>query len=291
MSAVYGPRPQLFLAASIFLLVFSSCTSSLKTTTSTSAASEATAASLVSVRSWVTGQSQAARSINISGNISVDRDGSSQSASFEMKSKRLNSSGDRRVDSLSVIVSGPFGIKVARFLASPQEYSFYDILHGETISGKTDPESLTQLTQLKGLSLAMMSDLIYGLIPAGDDILPEDSVILYQRSTIQTLVIYRTHEGVTDVAELNGALPEPGAVIAPVALALRRFRRWNGFVADPMNTSRPADVTIALSDHTLENGVLIPHHIEANAGKNSLQMEYTDVLVNPAALTVRIKMP
>jgi len=291
MAGFNDKRALLFLLSAIFLLGFASCSSTSKTTSTSTNASEASAASTLAVRNWLSSQSHAARSINVAGSISVDQDGSSQSASFEMKVKRLNESGDRRIDSLSVIVSGPFGIKVARFLASPQRYAFYDILHGETVSGETDQESLTKLTQLKGVSLAMMTDLVFGLLPSGDDIMPEDSTVLYERSTIQTLVIYRAHDNVTDVAELQGAMPEPGAVFAPTALTLRRFRRWNGTIHDPMNTTQPADLTISLSDHTLENGVLVPHHLEAKAGKNALSMDYTDVQVNPPSMTVRIKMP
>jgi hypothetical protein len=281
----------MFLLGLTFLSFFSqSCTSVKQASNANSQATEANSAAVLSVRQWLVGQSKAARSINVSGNISVDQDGSSQSASFDLKAKRLNETGDRRVDSLSVVVSGPFGIKVARFLASPEKYSFFDILHGETVSGETDQESLSHLTQLRGLSLPMVTDLVFGLVPAGDDLLPEDSVLLFERSSIQTLVVYRAHDQVTDAIELAGSLPQTGNV-APAALSVRRFRRWNGYVTDPLNTQRVPDVTINMSDHTLENGVLVPHHIEANAGKNTLQLEYTDVLVNPSSLTVRIKMP
>jgi hypothetical protein len=292
MQSQYGQVPRLFLIASVFLVFFEvGCSSAPSTTKTPTINTEAPVAEVLSLRQWLIDQSNAARSINLGGNISVDQNGSSQSASFELKSKRLNVAADRRVDSLSVIVSGPFGITVARFLAAPEKYAFYDILHGETMSGKTDNESLEQLTQLRGVSLPMMSDLVFGLLPGASDILPEDSIVLYQRSTIQTMIIYRMHDQVTDMAELAGSMPEAGAPIAPAALALRRFRRWNGFVNDPINTQRPADVSIQFSDHTMENGLLIPRRIEANAGKNSLELEYTDVQVNPAALTVKIKMP
>ena len=55
---------------------------------------------------------------------------------FSMKSKRIDR--ERRIDSLSIEVKGPFGIKVARFLCSPEGYQLHDILHGETIHGATD---------------------------------------------------------------------------------------------------------------------------------------------------------
>jgi hypothetical protein len=243
------------------------------------------------MKSWLGEASRLARAIDLSGSITVDQNGSSQSASFEMKSKRLTASGDRRVDSLSVVVSGPFGIKVARFLASPERYAFYDILHGETVSGETDQESLSHLTQLRGVSLPMMTDLIFGLVPDGDDILPEDSVVMFEHSAIQNLVIYRMHDQATDVLDLAGAPISSGGPTSPGSYALRRFRRWNGIVADPLTTTRPADVTVSMNGHTVENGLMIPRHIEANAGKNSLELEYTDVQVNPASLTVKIKMP
>lgn len=243
------------------------------------------------MKSWFADASRAAKAINLSGSISVDQNGSSQSASFEMKAKRLSALSDRRVDSLSVVVSGPFGIKVARFLASPERYAFYDVLHGETVSGATDQESLAQLTQLRGVSLPMMTDLIFGLVPGGDDILPEDSILMFEHSAIQNLIIYRMHDQVTDVLDISGAPVSSAASTSPASFALRRFRRWNGIIPDPINTTRPADVTVSMNGHTLENGLMVPRHIEANAGKNSLELEYTDVQVNPSTLTVKIKMP
>src|ERR1700733_958214 len=138
--------------------IFSGCSSSQKTTANHSRTVDTSAAAISSIRSWLASRSLLARNISVEGDISVDQNGSENSGSFSMKSKRLanpeKSGADgetSRIDSLSVEVFGPFGIKVARFLASPVKYQFYDILHGEPLTGPTDAHSLESLTQLRGV--------------------------------------------------------------------------------------------------------------------------------------------
>ncbi len=245
----------------------------------------ANAAAINAVRAWMVSHASEARTLSVSGDISVDQNGESNSASFAMKSKRMDATGNR-IDSLSIEVMGPFGIKVAKFLASPQQYAFYDILHGQTLTGATDSKSLENLTQLKGISLATMSDLIYGLANANYH--PRSAIDLYSAGVSQcALVIHDSNAYSTSVLDLIGDTPNDSSA---GTLRLVRFRMWNGMIDPVANPSAPA-VLIRFSEHEVVNGFSIPKHIEAISGNNKLLLEYDHIDLNPSSLTVKIKMP
>jgi hypothetical protein len=262
------------------------CGSAPKTTVSHSANRlDVGAVERGNIRSWLAARSLLARSMSVTGDITLDNNGESNAASFSLKSKRLNADGNR-IDSLSVEVIGPFGIKVARFLASPVQYEFYDVLHDQTLSGATDTKSLEDLTQLQGVTLEMMSDLIYGL--AGDDLSPNDSVRFYSTGESHYVLISQdVNAKATSMLDLEGALPNDSSA---GNLTLVRYRRWNGILNPMEDRTRPA-VSVRFSEPIVVNGVSIPQHIEAKAGANTLTLAYDHVEVNPPALTVKIKMP
>jgi Domain of unknown function (DUF4292) len=240
---------------------------------------------LANIRSMLAAQSLLARSMNASGDITLENNDGSNSASFAIKSKRLDVNG-ARIDSLSIEVIGPFGIKVARFLASPQQYAFYDVLHGETMSGATDTKSLENLTQLKGVSLEMMSDLIYGC--AGGDLRVEDSTRFYSSSESHYILIAQNvTSNATSMLDFEGTLPNDSSA---GNLTLIHYRRWNGMI-DPTENKVPPAVSVRFSEPIVVNGVSIPQHIDATAGQNKLTLAYDHIEVNPPALTVKIKMP
>lgn len=197
-----------------------------------------------------------------------------------------------RVDSLSVEVSGPFGITVARFLASPEEYIFYDALHGDVSRGKTDARSLENLTQLRGITLSTMSDVIYGLAPGADGIDPQDSLELFSLTQDQHVLLIRHHlTSGTEAVYLDGVLPELQQEINLTTLRVSRYERWNTWLnAFDQSRSKP-NVTVRYSSPKVMDWLQLPMVIEAVAGNNSLMLEYTDVTLNPDQLTVRIKMP
>jgi Domain of unknown function (DUF4292) len=259
------------------------CASSPKTTVVHPLLPSANRVEIAGVRSWLNQESRAARSLSATGDITVDQNGESNSASFTMKSKRLDPSGNR-IDSLSVEVMGPFGIKVAMFLASPQEYKFYDILHGQTLSGPTDTHSLEDLTRLQGISLQDMSDIIYGLVE--NDLRADDSITLYSDNDRHHALIIRKPGVSTAALDFEGDLPSDSSL---GNLSLVRYERWNG-VPESITTTPPA-ITVRFAEPLLVNGVSIPQHIEASAGENKLTLEYDHVDVNPSSLVVRIKMP
>lgn len=254
-----------------------------KTTVVHPLASSTNMAAIAGIHSWLDRESSMARSLNATGDITVDQNGESNSASFAMKSKRLAPNGNR-IDSLSIEVMGPFGIKVARFLASPQEYKFYDILHGQTLSGPTDTHSLEDLTHLEGVSLQDMSDIIYGLVE--NDRSESDSVTLYSDNDLHHALIIRVPGVSTTALDFEGTLPSGSS---SGNLLLVRYERWNG--TPPSITTTPPAIVVHFSEPTLVNGLSIPQHIEASAGENKLTLQYDHVEVNPASLVVRIKMP
>ena len=271
------------------ILLFAGCAGPQKTTTTRVIPTIDTSATRIGMlRSWLINCSIAAHSLSAAGDITLDQNGESNSASFTLKSKRLDDFGQTRIDSLSVEVAGPFGIKVARFLASPDRYQFYDILHGQTLAGRTDAYSLEELTHLNGISLSMMSDLAFGLAPGGDKFAPEDSLILFSNGSHHTLLIQRAKQNATEALDLEGSIPNEGTV---TGLMLVQYRRWNSIAIDPIHTSERPIATIQYAEPTIVNGVSIPQHIEATAGLNQLVLQYNTIQVNPSPLTVRIKMP
>ncbi len=281
MSSRFGHK--IVIATALLGGFLAGCASAPKTTIVHPLAHSANMAAIADIRSWLDRESRAARSLNASGDITVDQSGESNSASFTLKSKRLNASGNR-IDSLSIEVMGPFGIKVARFLASPQEYKFYDILHGQTMSGATDPNSLEDLTHLQGISLEDMSDILYGLV--NNDRSENDSVSLYSDNERHHALIIRIPGVSTAALDFDGELPRDSS---SGDLTLVRYQRWNG-TPGSITTTPPA-ITVHFAEPTLVNGLSIPQHIEATAGKNKLTLEYDHVKVNPPSLIVRIKMP
>ena len=242
--------------------------------------------------SYLTTSALRAKAIRVKGDIALDQGSSSNSASFSLKNKRLaehsTMTGDHavveRIDSLSMEVMGPLGIKVARFLASPVRYQFYDILQGETLSGATDARSLEGLTHLSGVSLGMMSDLVYGLVPDGSRIGPQDSVQVLSAGARHTMVLYRAGRNTTEVIDLDGDL----SAGLPTRM---RYRRWQGIIQDAARTRVRSAVYIDFTKYQMIAGVAVPQHIEAAAGENKLTLDYQEIDVNPSELTVKIKMP
>ena len=213
---------------------------------------DATGAALANIRAMLAAESLMARSMNASGDITLENNDGSNSASFAMKSKRLDANGNR-IDSLSIEVMGPFGIEVAKFLASPKQYKFYDILHDQTLSGATDAKSLEDLTQLKGVSLPMMSDLIYGL--ASGDLSADDSEQLYSIGESHYIITAQSSTAhTTSMLDLEGTLPSDSSA---GTLTLVHYRRWNG-VLDPMENKLPPAVSVRFSEPIAVNGVSIP---------------------------------
>lgn len=234
---------------------------------------------------WLAERSKICQRLNVEGDITVDQEGETNSASFDMKSKRLDASGNR-IDSLSIVVSGPLGIKLARFLASPERYQFYDMLHGQTLSGRTDATSLEELTHLSGVSLPIMSDIIYGL-PGMN--LEGDSIRLYSTSSDRYVLIDQNPNlNITYLLQFEGALT---ANSVNGTFYLSHLDRWNQ-ILDPMSSKVPTPfISIHFSEPESVSGVFIPKKIEAVNGNNSLTLQYNTVELNPNSLKVKIKMP
>ncbi len=290
-------RNQIAIIVALLSALIAGCASAPKMTVVHPLAPSSNAAAIAGIRSWLDAQSRAAQSLSATGDITVEQNGASNSASFVMKSKRIilltlvshdppafGPTEEKRIDSLSVEVMGPFGIKVARFLASPREYKFYDILHGQTLSGLTDTHSLEDLTHLNGISLQDMSDIIYGI--ARIDSNANDSVEFYSDNAHHYALIVRVPGVSTTALDFEGELPSDSSA---GNLSLVQYERWNG-VPESISTT-PPDIMVHFAEPVLVNGVSIPRHIEAQAGKNKLTLEYSHIEVNPPSLTVRIKMP
>ncbi|MDP4219418.1 MAG: DUF4292 domain-containing protein [Bacteroidota bacterium] len=235
--------------------------------------------------------SSAACSMSAEGSITLGDGNGSQSGHFELKSKRLRSLSDPfRVDSLSMIVTGPFGITGAKFLGAPEEYQFYNAIEGEKYRGKPDPKTLQDMTGMKGLTLESLSDVIYGMAPNEAQLAPGDSAILRSVSEFRhILYIQRVSSGTTEAITLNGRLPSNETDRAK--LIIIQYERWNSIIPFESTTLPKPDITISYEGLFDRKDFALPSFIKATSGRTTLEIEYTSADQNPRDLTVKIKMP
>lgn len=243
---------------------------------------------------WLETWSRQAQTLQADGSMTVSNEETQQSGKFTLKTKRIaatSSTETNRVDSVSLEVRGPFGIVGVRFLASPTYYALYNALMGETMEGPTNARSLEGLTQLRGITLQSMNDVIFGLSPSPDDIDPQDSILLFSRSaSSHILVIYRFEDNFTEALTLDGVITED----APIALnqmRLLRYERWSGQRMNYSNANPPTEATIKYSSHTSHGSIPFANTIEVITGKNKLLLEYDEVTINPQSLRVFINIP
>jgi len=236
-------------------------------------------------------ESAVACRLTAEGSITLSDAGSSQSGHFELRSKRLQSISDpARVDSLSMVVTGPFGITGAKFVGAPDEYQFYNAIEGEKYKGKPDPKTLQQITGMKGLTLQSLSDVIYGLAPNGSQLEIGDTAILRSYSDYRhVLYIQRRGSGFTEAITLNGKLPASGDDKAK--LVIMQYERWNTMIPFESTSLPKPDITINYEGLFDKKDFNLPNFIKASSGSTTLEIEYTSADQNPKNLTVKIKMP
>lgn len=234
--------------------------------------------------------SSVACSLNAEGSITLGDGNGSQSGHFELKSKRLRSVNEpQRVDSLSMIVTGPFGITGVKFLGAPEEYQFYNALEGEKYRGKPDPKTLQGLTGMKGLTLESLSDVIYGLAPNGNLAIDDTAIVRSISEYRHVLYIQRRGLNITEAITLNGKLP---AVLSDKArLTIIQYERWSHLIPFESTTLPKPDFTIIYEGIYEKKDFALPNFIKATSGSMTLEIEYTSANQNPQDMTVKIKMP
>ena len=282
-----------------FSSLLASCTSSpnvTRTKTTTSPTADPDRAKIDNVLRWIDQASLNAQSLYAEGSLTASNEVTSQDAHFTLRAKRLGPNSNKklavRTDSLSVEVTGPFGISVARFLASPDQYYFYNALNGDAYHGATDAHSLEQLVQMRGVTLGMMQDALFGLAPGADLIDPQDSVMLLSVSADDHILFFQHNLGSTTTAiYLRGALPDGSEPITSAQLTIVRFARWNRILQSEEISHQKPDVAIRYDDPTLHDGIFLPRTIETSSGNNQLTIEYSTVRANQTDLTVKIKIP
>jgi len=213
------------------------------------------------------------------GTITLREGSSSQSGQFEMRSKRCAAPGD--VDSLSMIVSGPFGITAAKFLGSSNEFHFVNVLQGEQYHGKPDPKTLEQLTGMKGLSLGLLNDLIYGISPmrlSDAELTAAQGQLL--RNGKQRLFFENTAKGYSEAITLKND---------GNSLKLYTYERWNRLVDTAEAAVYRADLVVTFTGSFKEEPYLLPRMITATSGNQTLEIEYSEAKENPGT-AVKIKM-
>jgi hypothetical protein len=245
---------------------------------------------LASVLQCINDLSLSACSLSGEGTITLKDGSNSDGGHFELKSKRLQGANmPERVDSLSMIVSGPFGITGVKFLGAPEEYQFYNAIEGEKYNGKPDAKTLQSLTGMKGLSLPTLSDVIYGLIP-NDIQMPGDSISLKSVSEFRHVVYKRRAVyKITEMITLNGKLP-----VSPqekANLTIMQYDRWNRIVPFDSTSVIKPDISVSYQGLVEKQSFPLPSFISARSGVTELDLEYSSASVNPKDLTVKIKMP
>ncbi|MBS1904036.1 MAG: DUF4292 domain-containing protein [Bacteroidetes bacterium] len=209
------------------------------------------------------------------------RDGeSSQSGQFTLRSKRANAGGD----SLSMVISGPFGITAAKFLGSSNEFNFYNAIEGEHYQGRPDPKTLEKLTGMKGLSLTLLNDLVFGISPVR---LTEDELTAAKTQTIDRdrsrLVICRPGENCTEAVTYR---------TSSTGIRLVSYQRWNGILDLSALDLRHPDLDVHYSGNTIDDSQFtLPTLIRATSGLQTLEIEYSQAKENTSGMNVKIKMP
>ena len=229
-------------------------------------------------------------SLSAEGSITLGDGNGSQSGHFELKSKRLSGVNElRRVDSLSMVVSGPFGITGAKFLGAPEEYQFYNVIEGEKYRGKPDPKTLQSITGMKGLTLESLSDVIYGLAPNGQLAIGDTAILRSVSEFRHILYIQRAESKTTEAITLNGRLP--ANITDKAKLSVIQYERWNRIILFESTTLPKPDITISYEGLFDKKGFALPNFIKATSGSTTLEIEYTGANQNPPDMTVKIKMP
>jgi hypothetical protein len=281
------------------MFVAQGCTSSNKSTRNTridQPVIDRNRVKIDQVLHWLDQTSVAARALYAEGAMSIANEETSQDAHFTLSSKRLDAESSvhnsNRADSLSILITGPFGISVARFLASPNEYFFYNNLNGDSFHGATDVHSLESLTQMKGVSLSLLNDALYGLAPGADNVNPQDSIMLLSTGeSDHILLIQHRLESLTEAIYLHGAIPDATEPIPAAGLTVSEFQRWKGVIGTDEITTQAPMMTIHYRDPAIHDGIQLPQTIEARAGKNELSIQYDVVRANRDDMTVKIKIP
>ncbi len=212
------------------------------------------------------------------GTITLRDGSSSQSGKFELRSKRAIAGGD----SLSMAISGPFGISVAKFLGSDKEFHFYNIIENDHYHGKPDAATLEKFTGMKGLSLGLLNDLVYGVSPIqlraeqlGDAHTDSLGNGKYRFAMMNALGYLETI-----TYRMNGN-----------TLKILAYDRWNRQIPiSALSTSKP-NLSVKFTGSIEDRPYSLPNLIVATSGTQTLEIEYSLAKENPANLTVKIKIP
>ena len=216
------------------------------------------------------------------GTITLRDGNSSQSGQFELRSKRCTNPGD--VDSLSMIVSGPFGITAAKFLGSDKEFHFVNVIENERYNGKPDAKTLEKLTGMKGLSLGLLNDLIYGISPIRlSDSQVEEAKQQVLHNGRERIIFQNPVNNTTEAVTLKSVVNN---------VKIYSYERWNRVLDTASLSSYKPDLIVTFSGNTVSDEPFpLPMLITATSGTQTLEIEYSKVTGNPSSLTVKIKMP
>lgn len=212
------------------------------------------------------------------GTITLRDGNSSQSGKFELRSKRTIAGGD----SLSMVVSGPFGITAAKFLGSDKEFHFYNIIQNDHYHGKPDAATLEKFTGMKGLSLGLLNDLVYGVSP-----------IQLHAEQLADAHTESLGNGKYRFAMMNalGYLEAITYRMNGNALKILAYDRWNRQIPISALSSSKSDLSVKFTGSIEDQPYSLPNLIVATSGTQTLEIEYSQVKENPTNLTVKIKIP
>jgi hypothetical protein len=173
-------------------------------------------------------------------------------------------------DSLSMEISGPFGISVARLFAEKQYFLFHDMLQGRAIEGIPTQEQLSEVTFMP-LSFDDYASL-FRAEPPGDPL----SFILVDSYSDSTKLLYKRISAIK-TTEFILCSKENGTI--------KEYQRKN------------VDGTIELSmiydQYSTIEGVLMPGVVTLSAPSRGLQLTVSSekIIVNSPLNTLRFQLP
>lgn len=136
---------------------------------------------------------------------------------------------------------------------------------------------------MKGISLSLLNDLIYGVSPIRLDTADLSEVstepIDAQRSR---LVVRRNNEQRTEAI-----------IYSEVGNSVRilSYERWNSILDARSLANMPPDLTVKYSGNINNTIFMLPNFITATSGSQSLELEYSQANENKLNMDVNIKIP
>jgi hypothetical protein len=202
------------------------------------------------------------QSVHLEAGLSVTIQGETNSADCILKM------GGR--DSLSMEISGPFGISVARLFANSGYFLFHDMLQGRAIEGIPNQEQLSEVTFMP-LSFDDYTSLLRAE-PPGDPL----SFALVESFSDSTKLLYKRSISAKTI-EYILCVKESGII--------KEYQR--------KNTDGSIELAMIYDGYSLIDGISMPSIVTLSAPSRGLQMTVSaeKIMLNEKLPALQFKLP